>query len=403
MDCMEIKPIVGTPGAVRVIGPQGDPLQNVRIYRQIPAGKWEQVGVTDKEGIQRWKIDPDILPVTLLFQPSHTYWDAYRTFKSLSDSPIDVRLEALPTEGRFGWWHRLVGRTAGHPGAGEGIRVGLVDTGLGPSPCLGHVERAGAWIDGTHLLKANACIDVTHHGTHVAGILAAHGCGDTHYAGLAPAVEAIMVRVFREDSKSADDDDIANAIEYLSREEGVHLINLSLGHSVPSVVEHEAILDAREVGTLILAAAGNEGAEVEYPAAYPEVVAVSSIGKVETGSDFARAGGYIADSNDVIDGIYIASFSAQGHEVNCTAPGVEIISTVPSPGPSCALAAMSGTSMSAPIACGAVANYLATDPTYLGMGPTSKRVDYALKVLEQECRSLGFGARREGWGLPTVP
>jgi len=214
-----------------------------------------------------------------------------------------------------------------------------------------------------------------------------------------------MVRVFKDDSESADDDDIANAIEFLANERGVHLINLSLGDSVPSVVEHEAILDAREMGTLVLAAAGNKGGEVEYPAAYPEVIAVSAVGKVGTGSPFGRDGGYLASEDDVMKGLYIATFSAQGVEVSCAAPGVEIVSTVPSPElpSSCALAAMSGTSMSAPMACAALAIHLASDPTYLGMEPTSERVDYAVQVLQRECREIGFGATREGWGLLTVP
>lgn len=85
------------------------------------------------------------------------------------------------------------------------------------------------------------------------------------------------------------------------------------------------------------------------------------------------------------------------------APGVDIISTVPSTGErNCEFTAMSGTSMSAPIACGALAILLAADTDYLRMEPDRDRADHALEVLRRSCRDLGFSEERQGAGLPTL-
>ncbi|HSL83052.1 MAG TPA: S8 family serine peptidase, partial [Thermoanaerobaculia bacterium] len=143
----------------------------------------------------------------------------------------------------------------------------------------------------------------------------------------------------------------------------------------------------------------------EFPAAYEEVVAVSALGKLGEGSELARAEAYVARGEpfDEREGFYPADFSCHGPEVTCIAPGVDIISTVPSStGDPCEFAPISGTSMATPIASGALAILLARDRLYLEMGPTRKRAEYAIEVLLRSCRDLGFSKDRQGAGLPVA-
>jgi subtilisin len=387
---------------IRVVA-GSEPAPDVHIYRQV-AGSWEHVGTSDEEGIQDWHVEPDIFPLTLLFKPPSAYWDRYVTLHhELAEA--EVSLEPLGWAGPTGWWHQVVGSAAGRPRAGHGIRVGVVDTGCGPSPCLEHVVGVGAWIAGTFVAGDEEARDlVSNHGTHVTGLIAGRECALCSYAGIAPAAAAFVVRVFDESQPSAGSDDIASAIETLVHEHHVHLVNVSLGFAEYAEVARDAIEDALDHGVLVLAAAGNHGGSLHYPAAYAGAVAVGALGKVGEGSEFARAGQYVADGKVSEGGFYIAEFSASGPALACVAPGVDVISTVPSsPIDAAPLSGMCGTSMATPIACGALAVRLARDRVYMSMEPTRARAVRARKVLLRSCRDLGLEKPRQGAGLPTVP
>lgn len=388
---------------IRVIGGR-TPLPGVRISREV--GKnWELVGITDPDGAQRWEVDPRILPLKLLFEPASQFWPKTVRFAE-AEGEAEVHLDPLPQQGPRGWWHECLGPSAGGTSAGAGIRIGVLDTGLGPCICLRQAVATGAWVDGNYAPGPEACRDIASHGTHVAGIVGARPCREGNYVGVAPAVTVVAARVFSEETGCADHDDVANAIEALCRDHRVHILNLSLGGGGPYPTEYEAILRALDMGALVVAASGNVNGNVEFPAAYEEVIAVSAVGKLHEGSELARDGAHLttAEPPHVPTGLYAAEFSCHGPEVICTAPGVDIISTVPSMSEdTCEYAAMTGTSMAAPITCGALAILLAEDEEYLSLAPTRERTDYAHQVLLRSCRNLGFSSGRQGAGLPTVP
>src|SRR5206468_4368483 len=72
------------------------------------------------------------------------------------------------------------------PGDGAGVRVGIIDAGVGPHPDL---TVAG----GENVVPGETAADFGDnglgHGTHVAGIVAAGGTPPAGYRGLSPAAE----------------------------------------------------------------------------------------------------------------------------------------------------------------------------------------------------------------------
>jgi hypothetical protein len=84
--------------------------------------------------------------------------------------------------------------------------------------------------------------------------------------------------------------DIANAIDYLSRERMVRVICLPLSSDEPSEILHDALLDATEKGCVVICGVGDRGEERKtWPAAFPEVVSVAALDRRSqklAGSDF---------------------------------------------------------------------------------------------------------------------
>lgn len=312
-----------------------------------------------------------------------------------------IKCDPLPSaQGHRGWWHERLGIQKFLKKRGTGIKVGVADTGVGPHPALQHVVDIGAFIGGSIL--ANSGQDIDSHGTHVCGIIGARPASGNQFGGIAPGVELFSARVFQS-SDGANQADIANAIDALSRDHGVDLINLSLGAEKPSEIERDAIIDATERGTVCVCAAGNSNGAVEYPAAFPETLAISAIGLLGWGpggeskklpSQFERFGQ---------ESLYHANFSCFGPEVSGTAPGVGIISTVPEPQDWMAsYASMDGTSMASPTACGALSAVLSNDKTYQGMPRDRTRTQHAVSLFRQSCRDIGLDAKYQGRGVPQI-
>ena len=194
---------------------------------------------------------------------------------------IDITCRPLPQNGPREWWHRIMdARSDGDMARlqdGNGIRVGVIDSGCGPHPALDHVENCGAIIDGLMLNDPTEGLDSGSHDTHVCGIVGARSGVINDYEGIAVAAELMSVRVFPPNG-GANQGDIADAIDLLSRDKGADLINMSLGATVGSQIERDAITDALERGTLCVCATANSAGPVEFPAAFPETIAVGANG-----------------------------------------------------------------------------------------------------------------------------
>ena len=144
------------------------------------------------------------------------------------------------------------------------------------------------------------------HGTFVSGIVAANGINGM--VGVARGVTIMPVKVL-DCTGGGSSISLAQGILYAVKN-GASLLNVSLGGPVDSKYILEAIRIARDqYGVLLVAATGNTGGEVAYPARYPEVLAVGA----ESGTNPGQR----------------ASFSGAGPEVDVVAIGQGIVGTVP--------------------------------------------------------------------------
>jgi subtilisin family serine protease len=142
------------------------------------------------------------------------------------------------------------------------------------------------------------------HGTHVAGtILGAYN--GTGVAGVAPLANLLSGRVCGKFGCSSVG--IIRGIEYGVAQK-VDVINMSLGGPVASQAAREAVATADRAGVVVVCASGNDGqGTVSFPAAYAGSFAVGAID-----SHLAKA-----------------SFSNWGPELAIVAPGVNVLSSVP--------------------------------------------------------------------------
>ena len=172
--------------------------------------------------------------------------------------------------------------------------------------------------------------------------------------GVAPRARLYAVRVLDADG-SGSISGIVDGIIWCANN-GIQVANMSLGSSQPSPTLERALRYAKAMGVVVVAAAGNSGGSVGYPAAYPETIAVSA-----------------SDVNDKI-----AEFSSRGAEVDFIAPGVSIVSSAMDGG----FANFNGTSMAAPHVAGLAA--LAVAQGWVGLdGP-----DGVLTQLKKAAKKL---------------
>lgn len=119
-------------------------------------------------------------------------------------------------------------------------------------------------------------MDDNGHGTALAGVMCAKD-DDSGIVGINPNMELYSVKALDANNQSP----LSRIIEgiYWGIKHDVDIINMSFGTTKDSEILHQAVRDAAKHGIMMVAAAGNTmHKEVQYPAAYSEVVAVGSVG-----------------------------------------------------------------------------------------------------------------------------
>lgn len=250
------------------------------------------------------------------------------------------------------------------------VKVGIIDTGISKDhPDLKNNIKGGV----NTINPRKSWNDDNGHGSHVAGIVGALN-NAIGVIGIGPAVDLYAIKVLGA-SGSGYLSDVIEGLQW-AVVNGMQVVNMSLGTTSDVQSLRDAVIAAKNAGIIIVAAAGNSGSSVIFPAAYPETIAVSA-----------------TDQNNVI-----ASWSNRGPEVDLAAPGVSIYSTYKGTG----YTTLSGTSMAAPHVAGSVALVLNTLVGAYDVNANGKwDPDEVQNKLQDRANDLGDKGfdNLYGWGL----
>lgn len=380
----------------------GSPLPHAEVtvaFRAFGVLTTTETKTTNASGRVTFTFSSIWTPQTAVVVPAGDFWTMVQFGPN---GTVNVECPSLPQDGPIEWWHETMGIDRFRATRGRGIRVGVCDTGVGPNDNLDHVTDIGAFINNSHLPGQGEDVDA--HGSHVCGIIGARPSESREYGGVSPGANLFSARVFGGPNSGAGNADIANAIDELSRNHQVDLINLSLGAAQGSAVIQDAIQDALERGSLCICAAGNSNGKVEFPGAFDQSVAVAALGLLGWGPAGSMASLRVPSTRDRMadDNLYHANFSCFGDEITCAAPGVGYISTVPARHARRPYAAFDGTSMASPAACGLTAALLSQSSDYRGLPRDLTRSGLARRILTRSCRDIGLASKYQGSGVPHI-
>ncbi|MCL2110693.1 MAG: S8 family serine peptidase [Clostridiales bacterium] len=315
---------------------------NIRYSKPTPVE--EEAKVSASGGLSAFAADHP--PQKRVWSPG--YEDAY--LQNPDDAPYNYQ-----------WFHDTIGtHAAWGTTMGDGVTVAVLDTGVqSDHPDLSPVME-GMNTTGGVLIDTS---DADGHGTHVAGIVAARE-NIVGGRGVAPNAALLPVKVLDDDG-FGNTAWIASGITWAANinDNGIPLpgdrradvINMSLGDITTSltsdlnvdVLLRRVVAAAIDIGIVVVAAVGNDGTTNRpVPAAFPNVIPVAS-----------------TDMNNLR-----SNFSNWGTPGTIAAPGSYIVSAFPTAAPiewpviSSGYAALSGTSMAAPMVAGAAALYISMLP-----------------------------------------
>ncbi|MFD5870328.1 S8 family serine peptidase [Streptomyces sp. NPDC060322] len=187
---------------------------------------------------------------------------------------------------------------------GDGIKVAVIDSGVNSStPSLkGQVLKG---LDATGA-DGDENDDYRGHGTTMAELIAGTGAGGG-LKGLAPDAKIIPMRITDtefQNQNSVNAHDTEDAIRAAADSEA-KIISMSFASDFPTDREREAVKYAESKGKLLLAGVGNNAEgnnKAQYPAAYPQVVGVSSADRKGKVAEYSQNGNIVdlaAPGNDI--------------------------------------------------------------------------------------------------------
>jgi subtilisin family serine protease len=240
---------------------------------------------------------------------------------------------------------------------GMNVTIAVIDSGVDAR----HPELANSIADSFDALGSSEGPHT--HGTGIAGAIVAHA----RLMGSAPEARLLAIRAFgSKGSKGPESTSyvILRGLNYAA-EHGAQIINMSFAGPKDPLIERGVAATAAR-GILMVAAVGNAGAKSPplYPAAYPNVIAVSG--------------------TDAQEKLFPAS--NRGSHIALAAPGADIF--LPAPDEKYQIA--SGTSFSAAYVSGVAALMLERNPA---LKPSEVRA-----ILIRTARDLGAPGRDDQFG-----
>jgi serine protease AprX len=275
---------------------------------------------------------------------------------------------------------------------GTGVGVALIDSGIAAHPDLNNASGVSRVVYSQSFVAGDTTTaDEFGHGTHVAGLIGSTGASSgtangyaATYAGMAPGVNLINLRVLDENGNGSDSQVIAALEQAIALQStyNIGVINMSLGRPVFESYTldpvDQAVEAAWQAGIVVVVAAGNNGryaatdgyGTIDVPGNDPSVITVGASMTMLTPTrvddqitSFSSKGpttlDHIAKPDLVAPGNDLVSLRVAGSTLDTTYPQYEIW---PSSG-TAMYYELSGTSMATPLVSGAVALMLQQNPS----------------------------------------
>ncbi len=407
-----------SPDLMSAVGPNGMVTVNVQ-YRAYPSTGYFK-GRQSSGATLRWKL-PTIsaatmtVPVrmlTTLANEANVVYISPDRLQKMSSNPATEQfataVEADVAASQYGF-------------DGTGIGVAIIDSGVASHPDLNNANGVSRVVYSQSFVAGDATTpDKFGHGTHVAGLIGGNGSSSgtgngysATYAGMAPNVNIINLRVLDQNGTGTDSQVIAAIQEAITLKNtyNIRVINMSLGRPVFESYTldpvDQAVEAAWQAGIVVVAAAGNNGryaptngfGTVVVPGNDPSVI---TVGAAMTELTPTRADDQIASYSSkgptTLDHICKPDLTAPGNrQVSLRVAGSTLDATYPQYeiGPSSGTPMyyeLSGTSMAAPIVTGAVALMLQQNPSLTPDQVKARLMKTAWKGIGQ------FTYSHDNWG-----
>lgn len=288
---------------------------------------------------------------------------------------------------------------AAYGGGSPNVVVAIVDTGVAytdsgiyrRAPDLGETRFRPGYDFANRDGQAS---DDQGHGTHVAGTIAQSTDNGLGVVGVAPHVTIMPVKVL-DMMGGGTSYDVAAGIRY-AVDNGANVINLSLGGPTPDMTMREACQYAYDHNVVVVAASGNDGAEVGYPAGYSTTLCVGATDRRNNVTRYSNRGPEV----DVVapGGDTEADLDGDGNPDGILQQTLKSITRlIPDP-TEFDFVYLQGTSMAAPHVTGAVA-------LLFSYGLNAENNTEAVRgILRESCLDLGTKGKdpQYGYGLLQV-
>ncbi|WP_425074781.1 S8 family peptidase [Sagittula sp. S175] len=383
-------PVLGTLSMVEVaLTPEA---RGAQVSRVIEARRQTRGGGLPRRMLRSAKVvahPEDTLPVTgamvlELDDPSEvaSLRASLPDYEVHEDLPLSlirpVKASEGVTEGPPDTWHLdaialAAARATGFVGAGEGVGVAVLDTGVAEvEEIAGRVVSSFRLDPETQQPVACPTEDTEGHGTHVAGLVA----GRT--VGVAPGAD--LMNYIMLPGALGYISDFIYAIDFVAQRPEIAILNMSAGIPGYNGAMKQAIGMVRRMGVLPVVAIGNEGANLtRSPGNYADVLSVGAATREATVASFSGGGAMVAD--------------AQSYDVpDLVGPGKGVTSCVMGGG----YEAWNGSSMATPIVSGVAALILERHPT-MALSDLVEAVMSVLKPLAD------VPPARQGGGMVQLP
>ncbi|PWT87569.1 MAG: subtilisin [Proteobacteria bacterium] len=366
---------------IRVLGEAGAPVELATVRLVGEQGSVQ--GRTDGDGSVDLILQDEV-PETIaaLFVSARSgHWGLWQQRPYIEADAVNTfTLKALPLPGGLGWGDEAMrfDQVPNHC-RGADVKIALIDSGVATSHK--QLARIDHGIDARSGEDRSWSKDVTGHGTPCAGIInaepQAHGI-----RSYAPDSELHVCKL----PLDARCSDLIAALDDCLRN-GIDVACVGVGCERGSVLVEQRIATAKQQGVSIIAAAGNSGAGVLFPACSPHVMAVGAVGQMGSFPEDSPQAAQAAAATAAAGGLFVPPFSCCGSELDLCAPGVAVIACQSPDG----YAVCDGTSLAAAHVAALAALILADHGDFKGsfIAKDFQRVERLFQILKDTAQPIG--------------